>query len=195
MDAGSRQPLTGDLLRMALASAVVVLIAGAALGWPYAMGFYHAGRAARRIQTEGWAPTDQLHRLGPKAGPGCRWAYRHASDRLTRVAMARTLGYAAGADVLLELVRREGPDSAAEEALIQVLADRRPPKGAEVLRDARLAGLEGSDGDTRREPDLHYRFDTYEVKVWDRGRSGYNCTVTRLGPVPKASSFSVHYGS
>jgi len=195
------EPLWRDGARTVLASAALLTllacIAGASWGYPYLQGFYFAHRAIGCTDPERYVWTDKLYKLRAKAAPACRWAYWKAGDVATKTDMARMLGYSAGPATLLDLVRQAGLDSPAEEGLCGVLVSRKPPPGAQIL--ARAAPPAPEEPSTSRDssPDLHYRFATYEVKVWDRGRSGYDCEIARIAPAgqEKVRRYAVHHGS
>jgi len=168
-----------DLVRAALLSGALVtfLLAAAAAGAHHKemRAFYYATRLVRAEAEDasGWA--DRLAALGPEAASACRWAYRRASDPEVKEEAALALGECAGLTELLALVEREGIDTPAEKALVELLCEwpDLPPEGAEILEEddspppdsLKIVTLDHSW------PCLRYAVGNYEVEVtrsWGR---------------------------
>lgn len=202
MSATERKARCRDLARALSLSAALaaLLVAAAAAGYHQKKlrAFYCAARLVRADEAERSCWLERLEALGPEAASACRWAYGRASDPEAKERIARALGECAGLLALHDLVEREGVETPAEEALVELLcyAHDYPPPEAEAIHEDSLPPPEDLRSPVHEKASLRYIIGNYKIEVtrrWERSLTVTSNPTT--APRKSWSPWRVNYNS
>jgi hypothetical protein len=202
MSAAERKARRRDLTRALTMSAALaaLLVAAAAAGYHQKRlrAFYCAARLVRADEAERACWLERLEALGPEAAGACQWAYGRASDPKAKERTARALGECAGLLALHDLVEREGVETPAEEALVDLLcyAHDYPPPEAEVIHEDPLPPPEDLRSTSQEKISLRYIIGDYKIEVTRRWERRFTATSNpTTAPRKSWSLWRVNYDS